>query len=293
MGKLDAFNEIIERQTPATNLTWLRIGGAVDVARPRSERELAELLKACREDGVEARALGDGSNVLIPDDGSPRLAVRLSDEAFGKLEINSPQIVAGAGVKLGRLATAAASAGLAGVEGLVGVPGEVGAGVALNVSTHDVSIGQWVESARVVGYDGVVRTTSRDDFVFGYRGVALANAIVVSVAFRLEPDSPEELAKRLQKIWIARKKQVPELLDGEGVARMFKNPIGQNAAELVDALNFRGVSVGGAKVSESDPNLVVAARGCSHKDVQKLLDAIQAKAREEFGVELERELENW
>ncbi len=293
MGKLDAFSEIIERQTPASNLTWLRVGGPVDVARPRSEKELADLLKACRADGVEARALGDGSNLLIPDDGSARLAVRLSEPAFGRLELDSPRIVAGAGVKLGRLATAAASAGLAGVEGLIGVPGEVGAGVALNVSTHDVSIGQWVESARVVGYDGEPRDMSHDDFVFGYRGVAFTNAIVVSVTFRLDPDSPEELAKRLQKIWIARKKQIPELLDGEGVARMFKNPIGQNAAELVDAINYRGVAVGGAKVSDSDPNLVVVKRGCSHKDVQRLLDAIQTEARERLGVELERELENW
>lgn len=291
--KLDAFSEIIQKDVPTSTLTWLRLGGPIEfLAEPRSEEELVGVLKACREDGIEARALGDGASLLVSDLGAPGLAIRLTAPAFSAIEIESPFVVCGGGAKIGRLATATATAGLGGVEGLIGVPGTVGSGVARNVSTNDASLGQWVESARVATFSGEIVDMSKDDFVFGSGDNSLENAIVLSVKFRFEPDDAEELTKRLQKIWIVRKKSAPENEDG-GVSRMFKNPSGQKASELIADAGLRGARIGGATVGERDPNLATTASGCSSDDVKRLLSLVQTQVRERFGVELERELEIW
>ncbi|MBQ9371105.1 MAG: FAD-binding protein [Thermoguttaceae bacterium] len=294
MGKLDAFKEIVQQGASTAELTWLRIGGPIDyLARPRSEEEALALLAACREDGINVRALGDGSNILVSDVGAPGLALQLCEPAFCGIEIDSPYVTAGAGAKLGRLATATASVGLAGLEGLIGVPGTVGAGVVTNVSTPDVSLGQWVDSARVATYDGKAFDMTRDEFVFEYRSSNLEGLIVLSARFRLEPDDAEALSKRLQKIWIARNQSMPELKPGEGLARLFKNPRGQSAAELVAESGFSGANIGGASVCESDANLVWTQVGCKSDNVKRLISLIQKQASERAGVELERELEIW
>ena len=294
MGKLDAFDEIIEQGVPTSELTWLRIGGPIEyLARPRSEAEALALLAACREDGIEVRVLGDGSNILVSDVGAPGLALQLCEPAFCGIEVSSPYVTAGAGAKLGRLATATASAGLAGLEGLIGVPGTVGAGVVANVSTSDASLGQWLDSARVATYAGKAFDMSRDEFVFEYRSSNLEGLIVLSARFRLEPDDPDALTKRLQKIWIARNQSMPELNAGEGVARLFKNPRGQSASELIVDSGFSGANIGGASVCELDANLIKTSVGCKSDHVKRLIQLIQPQASERAGVELERELEIW
>lgn len=294
MGKLDAFREILQSDVPTSSLTWLRLGGPIEhLARPRSEEELLALLKACNEEGIETRVIGDGSAILVSDVGAPGLAIQLSEPAFCQITVDAPYVVAGAGAKLGRLATTTASSGLSGIEGLVGVPGVVGGATVTNASTTDGSLGQWIESVRVAGYDGSVRELTQDDLVFGYRSSNLDGVVVLSVKFRLEPDSAEELAKRLQKIWIVREQSRPNLAPGEGLARMFKNPNGQRAAEFIADAGFRGAGVGGASVCEVNPNLIKTSPQCTSDDVKRLITLIQQQARERFGVELESELTLW
>lgn len=294
MPKIDAFREILQTNAPTSSLTWLRLGGPIEyLARPRSERELLELLRAARADALETRVLGDGSAILVSDVGAPGLAIQLSEPAFTKIELDSPRVVAGAGAKLGRLVTSTASAGLGGIEGLVGTPGTVGAAVVVNASTADVSLGQWIESVRVATYDGKIEEFGQDELVFGYRSSNLDVAVVLSVTLRLEPDSAEELTRRLQKIWIVREQSRPNLGKDEGYARAFKNPRGRSAAELVEEAGFRGASIGGAAICENNPDLVKTSPSCSSEDVLRLLALIQKQARERLGIELESELTVW
>ena len=292
MGKLDAFKDFVRPGVPISTLTWLGLGGPIEyLAEPRSEKELVDVLKVCAEEGIEARVLGEGSNILASDLGAPGVAIRLSEPCFCEIQIESPNVVVGAGVKIGRLATAVASAGLGGLEGLIGVPGTVGAGVVANVSTSDATLGQWVESARVATFSGEILELTQDDFVFGYRSSNLDNVVVLSVKFRLEPDSPEELTRRLQKFWIVREKTRPEV--GGGLARMFQNPRGQKASELIYEAGFSGARIGGAFVCEKNSNLIQTEPGATSEDVKRLLTLIQTQASERIGVQLERELVIW
>lgn len=294
MSKLDAFSEILQKDASASGLTWLRLGGPIEyLARPRSEEELLALLQACAQEGLEVRVLGDGSSLLVADEGVKGVVVQLSEPAFCKISVEAPYVVAGAGVKLGVLATTTATAGLAGIEGLIGVPGVLGGAAATNASTSDVSLGQWVESARVATYDGRIRELSADEIVFGYRSSSLENAIVLSIRFRLEPEPAQELFRRLQKIWIIREQARPKPLSGEGFARMFKNPRGERAAEFIADVDMTKASVGGAKLCDANPNLVTTAPNATSEDVKNLVLMLQEKTRVQLGVDLESELTVW
>ncbi|MBQ1338337.1 MAG: FAD-binding protein, partial [Thermoguttaceae bacterium] len=102
MRKLDAKHEFIQQNVPISSLAWLRVGGPIEyLATPRSEEELVAALQMCREDGVDARPLGDGASVIASEPGAPGLAVKLSEPAFTEIRFESTRVVAGAGVKLG------------------------------------------------------------------------------------------------------------------------------------------------------------------------------------------------
>lgn len=294
MPNIDAFRDILQINAPTSELTWLRLGGPVEyLARPRSEEELIALLDACQKDGLEARVIGDGSAILVPNVGAPGVAIQLSEPAFTEITVEGTRVIAGAGAKLGRLVTTAASAGLSGIEGLVGVPGTVGGAVVTNASTTDVSLGQWVTSVRVATYDGKVVELSEDELVFGYRESNLDVNVALSVELQLDLESAETLTKRLQKIWIVREQARPELKKDEGYARLFKNPRGERAAELIREAGLSGASFGGASVCSENPNLVKTSPNCSSDDVARLVALIHEQVRSRVGVELESELNVW
>ena len=173
------------------------------------------------------------------------------------------------------------------------MPGVLGGAAATNASTSDVSLGQWVESARVATYDGRIRELAADEIVFGYRSSSLENAIVLSIRFRLEPEPAQELFRRLQKIWIIREQARPKPLSGEGFARMFKNPRGERAAEFIVDVDMTKASVGGAKLCDANPNLVTTAPNATSEDVKNLVLMLQEKTRVQLGVDLESELTVW
>ncbi|MDO5308582.1 MAG: FAD-binding protein [Planctomycetia bacterium] len=293
MSKLDAFKSVLERAADAKALTWLGLGGPIEaLARPQDQAQLLALLKVASQENVDVKMLGDGASVLVSDVGAPGLVLQLSAASFTELKVDGTRVRAGAGAKLGNLVTTATSAGLAGVEGLVGIPGTVGAALAINVSTSDATLGQYVESAKVATYQGEILELTRDDFLFGYRSSNLENVVILEATFRFEQDQPEELVKRMQKFWIVRKKKTSDL-ENLGYARMFKNPRGQSAAELIDQAGFRGAAVGAARVSMVDPNLVCAEKDCKSDDVKRLVTLIQTQARERIGVDLELEIVIW
>lgn len=290
METLARFKKIIRTSVPLAMHTWLQLGGRVEYfAEPQSEEELAELLRAASEKGIPVRFLGTGTNVLVSDSGVPGMVVRLSANSFCNIETDAAaaQVTAGAGAKLGRVITSSVYEGLAGLEGLIGIPGSVGGAVHNNISTSDGDIGQWIESVRVIGLDGQVQELSADEF--GNAGNE--NGIIVSCRFRLVPEEPEELARRLQKIWILRKKDQP--IGYQGAGWLFKDPAGASASELIDDAGLKGTRIGGAVICDRNPNFVLVEPECSTDDVIRLIRLIQTQVRERAGVDLETDLSLW
>ena len=274
--------------------TWLQLGGQVEYfAEPRNEEELADLLKTANQEGVETRFLGTGTNVLVSDSGVPGMVVRLSAPAFCSInpDAASETISAGTGAKLGRVITSAVYAGLAGLEGLIGIPGTVGGAVRNNISTSDGDIAQWLESVRIVRRDGRAVDLSAADLDFSEGSDPLADGVMTAGRFRLQAEEPEELTRRLQKIWILRKKNQP--FGYQGAGRLFKDPSGNSASDLIDDAGLKGTRIGGAVICERNSNFVLIEPECSTDDVHRLIRLIQTQVRERSGVDLETDLTLW
>ncbi|MCR5359681.1 MAG: UDP-N-acetylmuramate dehydrogenase [Thermoguttaceae bacterium] len=294
MKNFARFKQILRTSVPLAMHTWLQLGGQVEYfAEPRNEEELADLLKTANQEGVETRFLGTGTNVLVSDSGVPGMVVRLSAPAFCSInpDAASETISAGTGAKLGRVITSAVYAGLAGLEGLIGIPGTVGGAVRNNISTSDGDIAQWLESVRIVRRDGRAVDLSAADLDFSGGSDPLADGVMTACRFRLQAEEPEELTRRLQKIWILRKKNQP--FGYQGAGRLFKDPSGNSASDLIDDAGLKGTRIGGAVICERNSNFVLIEPECSTDDVHRLIRLIQTQVRERSGVDLETDLTLW
>jgi UDP-N-acetylmuramate dehydrogenase len=272
--------------------TWFQIGGPAEYfAEPENADQLLALVRRCHEEGIEARLLGHGSNILVRDEGVPGMVIHLSAPDFCKIQVDRRQIVAGGGAVMGRMVTTAVHGGLAGLETLIGIPGTVGGALHGNAGTHGGDIGQWAAGATVVTAAGEVVERSRDDLVFGYRESSLDELAILEATFQLEEDDPRQLARRMQKQWIIRKAAQPMGHQSSGC--VFKNPRGASAGELIEKAGLKGTRIGGAVVSERHANFIIAEPECTGQDVLRLIELVRSQVHDRTGVTLELEMEIW
>jgi len=284
--------KIVRQGEPLAMHTWFQLGGPAEYfAEPENPDQLLALLKRSHEENVEARVLGQGSNVLIRDEGVPGLILRLTSMEFGKIEIDGQRITVGGGANLGRLVTTAVHRGLAGLEMLVGIPGTVGGALHGNTGAHGGDIGQWTASATVITSAGETIERSRDDLVFGYRESSLDEPVILAATLVLEEDDPRELAKRMQKQWIIKRANQP--MGHQCAGCIFKNPRGASAGELIEKSGLKGTRIGGAVVSQRHANFIVAEPDCTSQDVLRLIDLVRGQVNDRMGVPLELEIEIW
>ena len=286
------FENIVRQGEPLAMHTWFQLGGPAEYfAEPENPDQLIALLKRSHDEGVEVRVLGQGSNVLIRDEGVPGLILRLTSMEFGKIEIDGQRITVGGGANLGRLVTTSVHRGLAGMEMLVGIPGTVGGALHGNTGAHGGDIGQWTASATVITTAGETIERSRDDLVFGYRESSLDETVILEATLVLDEDDPRELAKRMQKQWIIKRANQP--MGHQCAGCIFENPRGASAGELIDKCGLKGTRIGGAVVSDRHANFIIAEPDCTSQDVQRLIDLVRSQVNDRMDVRLELEVEIW
>lgn len=292
MSLLTGFQDIVRRGEPLAMHTWFQLGGPAEYfAEPEDADQLMELVRRCHDENVDVRLLGQGSNILVRDEGVPGMVIRLSAPAFCDIRVEGRTITAAGGALLGRAVTTAVHRGLAGLETLIGIPGTVGGALHGNAGTHGGDIGQWTSQATVITQTGEVCQHGRDDLVFEYRQSSLDELVILEAEFQLEEDDPRELARRMQKHWIVKKASQP--MGHQSAGCVFRNPRGASAGELIDEAGLKGTRIGGAVVSDRHANFIVADPECTSLDVLRLIDLVRAQVHERLGVELERELEIW
>ena len=286
------FENVVRLGEPLAMHSWFQLGGPAEFfAEPEHPEQLLALLKRCHEEGVEVRVLGQGSNILIRDEGVPGMIIRLTALELGRIVIDGSRVTAGGGANLGRLVTTSVHRGLAGMEMLVGIPGTVGGALHGNTGAHGGDIGQWTASATVVTTAGETHQRTRDDLVFGYRESSLDEAVILEATFVLEEDDPREIARRMQKQWIIKRSNQP--MGHQCAGCMFKNPRGTSAGELIEKSGLKGTRIGGAVVSDRHANFIIAEPDCTSQDVQRLIDLVRNQVDERMGVRLELEIEIW
>jgi UDP-N-acetylmuramate dehydrogenase len=292
MAALEAFAEIIKSNEPLAPYTILKIGGPADyLVQPPSRHVLISLMQRCSENRIPLRVLGNGSNILVRDEGVRGAVIRLCESAFTQIAVAGRQIRAGAGASLSALISEAARHGVAGLETLVGIPGTVGGAVRTNAGDRAGEIGQYVRAVEVLDHRGQVQVREREELRFAHRWTNIDDPIVLSAEFELEADQLDAIVKRLRKAWIHRKAGQP--LSFQASARIFKTPRGLNASVLIAQAGLTGTRVGGAEVSDRDANFIVAQPGSSSRDVLRLIDLVRSRVRERSGIDLELEIEIW
>jgi UDP-N-acetylmuramate dehydrogenase len=284
--------DCVREQVPLADRTWFKVGGPAQYfAEPTSVDELKAVVERCRDEGLLARLLGGGSNVLVRDEGASGMVISLADPSFSRINISGRRATIGGGANLANAITMTVGAGLAGLEPLVGIPGTIGGALHGNSGSHGGDIGQWAAAASVMTRGGEIIHRDRADLVFAYRQSSLDELAILEATFELEDEDPVEITKRMQKQWIVKKANLP--MADENTGCIFKNPRGMSAGMLIDQCGLKGERVGGAEVSGRHANFFVAHPGATAKDILQLIDVVRNRVAEKMGVELETEIEIW
>ncbi|HEU6445696.1 MAG TPA: UDP-N-acetylmuramate dehydrogenase [Gaiellaceae bacterium] len=280
----------IEEQIALSRFTTLGTGGPARwFARPESVAELEELLAWAAEREAPVAVIGLGSNLLVADEGVDGLVLKLSGE-LAAAEVDGELLRAGGGASLAVCLHRARAAGLGGLEFACAIPGTVGGGVWMNAGAYGGDIAGVLERALVADSSGSSWRTP-DELGLEYRRSALRPGEVVARAeFRLHPRPVEEIKATVAEMQSARKAAQPT--NKRTFGSVFKNPEHElTAGRMLEACGLRGYRIGGAQISPRHANFIENADGASSADAIALMAEARRRALEEFGVELEHEVQ--
>lgn len=287
---------------PLGPLTWYGIGGRADLLiRPRTVDALATLMKRCSRSGTPLRVLGSGANLLVADEGVDGVVVKLDHDAFTETKYNAAgdihALKAMAGADMSKTLMDAARRGLEGLSQMAGIPATIGGAIRMNAGGAYGAIGDSVESVACITRAGEKATYPASELKFGYRGTNIPDPIILWATFKLAPVDPIALRDRVKEIFAYKKSTQP--LADHSAGCTFKNPIDPvseervPAGKLIDQAGLKGLSVGGATVSDRHANFIVTKPGAAADDVLRLIEQIKARVFEHAGIELKEEIAVW
>ena len=271
--------------------TSFQIGGPVAVMTfPESEQQIRDIYQKSREARITPMVLGAGTNVLSPDEGLDALMIetktnfnRITDLGGGVLEAES-------GATLARLAAFAADRGLTGLEFAHGIPGTVGGGLYMNAGAYGGELRQVVSGATVLYPYGTVTELGVEELDLGYRRSRFMSeeCVILRVRFRLQPGDKTQIRAKMSELMERRKTSQP--LEYPSAGSTFKRPEGAYAAALIDEAGLKGLTVGGAQVSEKHAGFVINRGGATEADVLALMRQVQQRVYDRSGIRLEPEV---
>jgi len=272
--------------------TW-RIGGPAQLlASPTDPADLLLALRWARDKGVAWRVLGNGSNLLVRDDGVRGLVLR-PRRALDTLQVDGSNVRAGAGASFPTLANLAASRGLSGLEFGAGIPGTVGGAVVMNAGWHEHELSRVVERVTFADRDGETSEVPASACAFGYRTSAFRGrpGIVLGCLLALTPDEPASVRARLDEYATQRRRGQPTELASCG--SVFVKPPGDFAGRLIEQAGLKGERRGGIQVSAKHANFFVNLGGGTASDALALIEYVESEVEARLGVRLVREVEVW
>ena len=292
MNIFSGLEEIVEKDVPLASFTWYGLGGNADYfIRPKTKEQLSQAAKQCSENGVNIYVLGFGSNLLVRDEGVRGAVIKLEGQCFCDKKFQGEILTVGAGENVGKLVLDCVRKELSGLEALTGIPGSVGGAIRMNAGGSFGDIGGSVESVTLMDKFGNIYEKSKPELVFDYRTVNITAKFVIGAKIKLTRSEPDTILRTIKEIWIYKKNSQP--LNTKSAGCVFKNPRGLSSGALIDRAGLKGLSIGGAAVSDKHANFIVANKGCKASDVEKLIGTIKQRVKEKFGIELELEIEIW
>lgn len=272
---------------PLARYSTFKIGGPADLyIEPRDVDELLKLLEYLRSKEIDFIILGNGSNVLISDEGYRGAVINL-EACLNFVNVQNEYVAAGAGVKLAKFVDFCIENGFKGVEMLAGIPGTLGGAIVMNAGAYSGEISNYLVDVDVVKDLNLVKLR-KEECGFGYRTSNLAGYIVIQARFKFPHGDVNEMKRIRREVLIKRKETQP--IDFPNVGSIFKNPLGNFAGKLIEEAGLKGVQIGGAQISEKHANFIVNKGNATAADVLELIRLAQNKVYEKFGIKLELEI---
>jgi len=282
----------IKENLPLSSCTSFRTGGnACAGAYPETSQELGELLAICDRLDVPFYILGNGTNVLAPDEGFEGVIILTSSLKFLEIDEENCIVRAGSGTLLSTLAMECAKKSLTGLEFARGIPGSVGGAVVMNAGAYGGEVKDSLMSVKVMSEDGgepFEMTCEQLELGYRHSVVPERKLVVLEATFKLAKGDKDEIFALMDELGAKRREKQP--LEFPSAGSTFKRPEGYFAGKLIEDAGLKGFTVGGAQVSMKHAGFVINAGGATSKDITDLIKAVQEKVYENSGVRLETEV---
>ncbi|MDP2863982.1 MAG: UDP-N-acetylmuramate dehydrogenase [Desulfobacterales bacterium] len=297
------FGSCVGFDEPMSRHTYFRVGGPAEAfIAPESIGQLAEIISWSRDKGIPYLVIGNGSNLLVKDNGIPGIVILLT-KCFNKIVFSGKEtepvlVTAMAGVSTQALCSFAIREGLSGMNFAIGIPGTVGGAIMMNAGTSYGSVSDILDSVNVMISSGAMLKIPKDEMAFSYRKLSLninltdqyeGEPIIIDGCFRLCRSDPALLKKEAGRILKKRRENQPAEMPSAG--SFFKNPpAGKTAGQFIDMAGLKGTRVGGAEISAKHANFIVNTGGASASDILELMQLVQKKVFDKFNINLEPEV---
>lgn len=275
---------------PMKNHTTFRIGGEADVmVRISGKDALSKVLRYLGQVEVPYYIMGNGSNLLVSDNGYRGVIIEIADN-MNEVRVEGSCLVCQAGALLSKVARTAYESGLTGFEFAAGIPGTIGGGVVMNAGAYGGELKHVVTQVTVMDRNGEEMIFPNEDMEFGYRTSLIKKYpyIVTEVKLQLAEGDKSIIKETMDDLAARRREKQP--LEYPSAGSTFKRPEGYFAGALIQDAGLKGYSVGGAQVSEKHSGFVINKGGATAEDVRNLMTHVQRTVQEKFGVTLEPEV---
>lgn len=280
----------IKIEEPMSKHTTFRVGGPCEaLVAVNNAKELSDVLNYLTKLEESYFILGNGSNLLVSDQGYKGVVIQLAGE-FQDIQVIGQDIYAGAGAKLAAIAKVAKEHSLTGFEFAAGIPGTLGGALVMNAGAYDGEMKQVVKHVDIMSKDRSIMELSNEDMEFGYRTSILKRYpyIALKAVIHLEKGEEALIQAKMDDLMNRRREKQP--LEYPSAGSTFKRPEGNFAGKLIMDAGLKGFAVGGAQVSEKHCGFVINKGSATATDIDKLMYIVQERVNEQFGVKLEPEV---
>lgn len=279
-----------EREVSMKNYTSFKVGGPAELfLSPEDAGQTAKLVRFCEKEEIPVFVLGKGSNLLVSDRGIKGAVIYTGKQCGISLTYENT-VRAQSGASLAQLCTFALENSLSGLEFAYGIPGTVGGAVFMNAGAYGGEMKDVLLNSEYVSTDGTSGELDNEAMELSYRHSAYENSnlVITAASVRLAPADRNEIKSTMNDILARRKEKQP--LEYPSAGSTFKRPEGNFAGALIEQCGLKGVSVGGAQVSEKHAGFIINRGGATAADILSLIKHVQARVKAQTGVSLETEI---
>lgn len=282
----------IRYNEPMSRHTTMRVGGPADImVFPDNIDEIINVIKYARENNLPVKVMGNGSNVIVSDLGIEGIVMKLTSN-MSNIIIDGEYIIATAGTSMPKIAVIAKQNLLSGFEFACGIPGTIAGGAKMNAGAYDGQLCDVFVSCKYLDNQLNIKEFENKDMNFSYRhSIFIENSgyVILEVKLKLNKCNLEDIDNKMKENILSRRTKQP--LEYPSAGSVFRRPKGYFVGKLIHDSNLRGISIGGAQISEKHTGFIVNKGNATCKDIRNLIKLVQKTVYEKFNVELKTEVE--